>query len=75
MLAITYPGSPSAIGTLSSLPGVLAESNRWTVLVPLVTMFATSLVNMAVIGPATQKIMQDRKAQGKEQPNQTTCTV
>jgi len=63
ILALTYPGSPSSVGTPSSLPGVLAESNRWSVLVPLVTVVSTSLLNMFVAGPAVQKVMQDRKIQ------------
>jgi hypothetical protein len=40
------------------------ESNRWSVLVPTLTIFATSLVNLVIIGPATTKLILDRKGQG-----------
>lgn len=66
VLALTYPGSRSALGgSPGSVAGVLAETNRWSVLVPLATMFLTGLANMAWIGPATTKTMRDRKSQGK----------
>ncbi len=63
VLALTYPGSV-ALGIQSGLQGVLAESNRWSVLLPLTTIFVTSLANLAFVGPATTKIMRDRKHQG-----------
>jgi hypothetical protein len=61
VLALTYPGSSSPLGTGS---GILAEGNRWSVIVPLATMFVTSLANLAFIGPATTNIMKERKHQG-----------
>jgi hypothetical protein len=64
VLALTYPGSRSPLGTASSISGVLAESNRYSVLVPLATMFVTGLANLAYIGPATTRIMRERKVQG-----------
>ncbi|KAH6668031.1 hypothetical protein B0J14DRAFT_176910 [Halenospora varia] len=63
VLALTYPGSASPLGTASSLSGVLADSNRWSVLVPLATMFVGGLINMVYVGPATTKIMRERKVQ------------
>jgi len=59
-LALTYPGSSTIP---SGLQGTFAEVNRWSVLVPLATIFVTSLTNMAFIGPATTKIMRERKHQ------------
>ena len=42
----------------------MAEKNRMNVLLPIVTIFATSILNLAYVGPATTKIMKDRKHQG-----------
>ncbi|CAD6442857.1 209ed46b-7599-4741-b4be-838acc39bfe4 [Sclerotinia trifoliorum] len=63
VLAITYPGSHTHLGTVSGISGTLAEVNRWSVLVPLATMFVTGLANMVVIGPATTRLMKERKHQ------------
>ncbi|KAL1873453.1 hypothetical protein VTK73DRAFT_951 [Phialemonium thermophilum] len=60
ILALTYPGSGNS---LSSVAGVVAPANRWSVLLPLVCMFLFGLSNLAVIGPATTKCMRERKAQ------------
>lgn len=66
VMAITYPGERSAVGNTNiGLSGVLAEVNRFGVLLPLVTIFATSAANLAIIGPATTKCMRERKHQGK----------
>ena len=62
VLALTYPGTP---GAPSSLSGTFAEPNRWSVLVPVATMFVTSFFNMTIIGPATTRVMKERKHQGK----------
>ena len=64
VLALTYPGSKTSLGTPSGLGGTFAEGNRWSVLLPLATMFITSLANLAFIGPATTNIMKERKHQG-----------
>ncbi|KAI6710977.1 hypothetical protein PZA11_002281 [Diplocarpon coronariae] len=63
VVALTYPASKLGLGTASGLHGVLADVNRWSVLVPLATIFATSLANMVFIGPATTKVMRERKHQ------------
>ncbi|TVY78108.1 putative mitochondrial outer membrane protein [Lachnellula suecica] len=63
ILALTYPGSRTPSGPSSSLSGTFAESNRWSVLVPLATVFVSGLVNMAFFGPATTRIMRQRKVQ------------
>ena len=63
VLALTYPGS-LLLGTKSGIAGVLADSSRWSVLVPLATLFGTSLANWTFIGPATTKVMRERKHQG-----------
>ncbi|RFU34765.1 hypothetical protein B7463_g1512, partial [Scytalidium lignicola] len=62
-LILTYPGPKSGL-TPSGIPGALAEANRWTVLAPLISVLVTGLVNMVVIGPATVRIMKERKHQG-----------
>ncbi|RDW71224.1 hypothetical protein BP6252_07787 [Coleophoma cylindrospora] len=62
VLALTYPGS-LLTGTASGLKGTFQEINRWSVLLPVATMILTSLVNFAVVGPATTKIMRERKHQ------------
>ncbi|CZS95742.1 hypothetical protein WAI453_001567 [Rhynchosporium graminicola] len=63
VLALTYPASKLGLGTSSGFRGVLADVNKWSVLVPIATIFVTSLVNMAVVGPATTKVMRERKHQ------------
>lgn len=63
ILPITYPGGGLA-GPPSGVAGVLAEGNRWKVLVPLATMFVTNLVNTVYLGPVTTRIMKERKHQG-----------
>lgn len=66
VLALTYPGVKTTLGTSASgLSGSFAEQNRWSVLIPIFTIFATSLVNMVAVGPATTKIMRERKHQGE----------
>jgi Domain of unknown function (DUF4149) len=65
ILALTYPGERTAIGLRpSGLSGVFQQQNKLHVLTPLVTMLVTSLANLVVVGPATTKIMRDRKHQG-----------
>jgi hypothetical protein len=44
VLALTYPGS-QLLGIPSGLRGTLAESNRWSVLIPLATTLVTSIAN------------------------------
>jgi len=67
VVALTYPGSHSALGSSSipsGLSGVLAEKNRVNTLMPLMTIVATSAANLLVVGPATTRIMRERKHQG-----------
>ena len=61
-LALTYPGSR---GAPSSLSGVLADENRWSVLIPLAANFAAGAVNMLWLGPKTTEVMRLRKHQGE----------
>ena len=67
VLALTWPGEritgvTSRKGT--GWRGVLEEGNFWTALVPIGIMFGTSLLNLALLGPATTKVMRKRKHQG-----------
>ncbi|KAI1458334.1 hypothetical protein F4805DRAFT_425341 [Annulohypoxylon moriforme] len=64
LLALTYPGSKSGFGLPSSLAGVFHGSNRWGVLVPLGTILATGLLNLAYLLPETNKITALRREQG-----------
>ena len=64
LLALTYPGAKTLLGTASGLNGTFADVNRWSVLIPIAGMFATGLANMLWIGPATTRIMKERKHQG-----------
>jgi hypothetical protein len=63
-MALTYPGRSFVLGTSSGISGVLDDSNRWNVLVPLATLFVSGLVNLVVMYPAAQNIMAQRRAQG-----------
>ncbi|KAI0883640.1 uncharacterized protein GGS22DRAFT_33996 [Annulohypoxylon maeteangense] len=63
VLALTYPGNKSGFGVPSSLVGVFHESNRWGVLVPLGSIFATGLLNLAYLLPETNKITALRREQ------------
>ena len=76
-LALTFPGStiPAQLSSTTSttswgvshtaggFAGVFELSNRWTVLMPLATIFVTSLVNLIYVGPTTTKVMRERKHQ------------
>jgi Domain of unknown function (DUF4149) len=65
ILALTYPGERTATSLRpSSLTGVFEPQNRLHVLTPLLTMFVTGLANLMAVGPATTKIMRERKHQG-----------
>ncbi|KAI0098968.1 hypothetical protein F4776DRAFT_526752 [Hypoxylon sp. NC0597] len=67
ILALTYPGSRSSLfGIPSSFAGVFHESSRWGVLVPLGTIFATGLLNLAYLLPETNKITALRRQQEKK---------
>ncbi|KAK0646597.1 hypothetical protein B0T16DRAFT_329666 [Cercophora newfieldiana] len=60
VLALTYPGGSSAP---SGIAGVLENS---TVLYSIAATFATGLANLAVVGPATTKCMDQRKLQERK---------
>jgi Domain of unknown function (DUF4149) len=66
VLALTYPGSRNPFGASSSIRGILGQSNRWSVLVPLATMFVTAVANLAVVLPATRECMEERRVQEKK---------
>jgi hypothetical protein len=64
LMALTFPSEQTAIGMRAGgFAGVFHESNRFNVLVPLATIFVTSLVNLAYFGPATTRCMRLRKHQ------------
>ncbi|KAF7532059.1 hypothetical protein G7054_g8336 [Neopestalotiopsis clavispora] len=64
-ITLTYPGG------LMAAPGgirgaLLDEANRWSVAVPLATIFVTGLVNWAYCLPVTNSITDKRRAQEKK---------
>lgn len=67
VLALTWPGA-NVRGTVlrndTGWRGVLDSSNFWDALVPIGVMFGTGLLNMVLLGPATTKVMRERKHQG-----------
>jgi hypothetical protein len=63
LVALTYPGS-KILATSNSLSGVVAEGNRWSVLIPLATVFATAAANLLFVGPSSTRIMKERYHQG-----------
>ena len=65
LLALTYPAARGLYGTASGIQGAFDVVNRWSVLVPIATMFFTGLVNVVYVGPTTTKVMKERKHQGK----------
>ncbi|KFA62658.1 hypothetical protein S40285_07847 [Stachybotrys chlorohalonatus IBT 40285] len=64
LLALTFPGS-TLLGVPSSVTGLLDPAFRWSSLVPIVTAFATGLLNLVVLLPWTLQIMKDRRGQVK----------
>lgn len=81
-LAFTWPGSELVNGAGlqpgskdAGWRGLLADANFWTALVPIATMFGTSLLNLLVLGPATTKVMRQRKHQGILFPTCSSCKV
>lgn len=69
-LMVTYPGEKllgvgnQYIRENVGFSGLLADSNRWSILAPLATIFVTSVLNALIIGPATTKTMKERHHQG-----------
>lgn len=69
-LMVTYPGEKllgvggQYIRENVGWSGLLVDSNRWPVFVPLATIFVTSVLNSLIIGPATTKTMKERHHQG-----------
>lgn len=76
LLAFTWPGEKlaSAAGGAfvrkgAGYSGLLEEENLWTGLIPIALMCGTSLLNLVALGPATTKVMKERKHQGKNVPS------
>ncbi|CZT25803.1 uncharacterized protein RCC_11472 [Ramularia collo-cygni] len=68
-LILTWPGEKlaSAGGAVArkgaGYAGVFEEENRWIALIPIALMCGTSLLNLVALGPATTKVMKERKHQ------------
>lgn len=71
LLALTWPGDKVAslggedMRSKAGFAGLLEDTNRWTALIPIAVMFGTSLLNLVLLGPATTKVMKERKHQGE----------
>ena len=67
VLALTWPGEKVAGSALRKdvgWRGVFETGNRWDALIPMGLMFGTALLNLVLLGPATTKVMRQRKHQG-----------
>ena len=67
VLALTWPGERVAGAALrkgAGWRGVLDGGNFWDALVPIGLMLGTGVLNLIVLGPATTKVMKERKHQG-----------
>ena len=70
LLALTWPGEKIAqvggqvLTQNAGFMGIFSENSLWTAGVPVAIMFATSAANLLVFGPATTKVMKERKHQG-----------
>lgn len=69
VLALTWPGEKLASdgGAIerqyAGLRGITEGGNIWRALAPIAIMFSTSLLNLVILGPATTKVMKERKHQ------------
>jgi len=69
LLALTWPGDKIAqVGTRAITQntgfwGIFSDNSFWTAGIPVAIMFATSAANLFVFGPATTKVMKERKHQ------------
>ncbi|KAL8971405.1 MAG: hypothetical protein Q9183_001074 [Haloplaca sp. 2 TL-2023] len=66
LLALTFPATKSTYGTVQQsggLGGFFAEHNRWSVMAPIMGIFAINLANLTYISPQTNKVMRERKHQ------------
>ncbi|KAK3900445.1 hypothetical protein C8A05DRAFT_35909 [Staphylotrichum tortipilum] len=66
VLALTYPASRNPFGPAGGIAGVLDARNRATVLAPLAAAFVCAVANLAVVGPRTTGVMEERRAQEKK---------
>lgn len=75
LLALTWPGDKiaqvgaKAVTQNTGFWGIFSDNSFWTAGIPVAIMFATSAANLFVFGPATTKVMKERKHQGKIELN------
>ncbi|OXV11531.1 hypothetical protein Egran_00709 [Elaphomyces granulatus] len=63
--ALTFPGRTTASGVgPSSIIGLVADENRLSTLLPLITVFIAGLTNLLLLSPLTAKTIRERKRQG-----------
>lgn len=69
-MMLTFPGQTvlqlgeERVGSDSGISGLFKAENRWTAMVPLMTMLISGAINTVVLGPATTKTMKQRHHQG-----------
>jgi len=64
VLAATFPGTKTVLGTQRDGSGFAGVMQDTGVMVTIGTMFVTSLVNWVYLGPETYRCMKARKHQG-----------
>ncbi|OAA73950.1 hypothetical protein ISF_00851 [Cordyceps fumosorosea ARSEF 2679] len=69
ILALTFPGN-ALLATPGGVSALLAESNRWGSLVPIVAMFVSGALNLFVLLPASREVMKQRQGQAKRDGKQ-----
>jgi hypothetical protein len=80
LLALTWPGDKiaqvgaKAITQNTGFWGIFSDNSFWTAGIPVAIMFATSAANLFVFGPATTKVMKERKHQGKRGHNRVALS-
>lgn len=65
VLCLTFPASKNPFGVAGGLAGVLDPRSRWGVLAPLAGAFLCAAANLSVVGPATTRVMEERRRQGE----------
>jgi len=68
---LTWPGvklAETALGGVAvrkaaGFSGLMQRENLWDALIPVAVMFGSSVLNLAIFGPATTKVMKERKHQ------------
>lgn len=69
-MMLTYPGrtvlqlGQDRVGSDTGITGLFKVENRWTAMLPLMTMLVSGAINTVILGPATTRTMKQRHHQG-----------